>query len=107
MLGTGGSGARLARTKCPLFGRVSTRPRPSSTRYVDSTVATLTPRFVHANRRDDAALMATVRRMADETGAEAFVRQQKALATQPRLRELQLLEAGGAKIVDHRPRIGR
>src|SRR5690606_14381560 len=45
----------------------------------DEAVATLTPRFVHANRRDDAALMANVRRMADETGAEAFVRQEKAI----------------------------
>jgi pimeloyl-ACP methyl ester carboxylesterase len=45
----------------------------------DEAVATLAPRFVHANRRDDEALMANVRAMAAETGPDAFVLQQRAI----------------------------
>jgi pimeloyl-ACP methyl ester carboxylesterase len=37
------------------------------------------PMLVHANRHDDAALRDVVRAMAQETGAEAFVRQQTAI----------------------------
>jgi len=37
------------------------------------------PLFVHADRKDDQALKRTVLTMVDETGAEAFVRQQKAI----------------------------
>lgn len=39
----------------------------------------LFPIFVHRDRRGDAALMDIVRAMADETGAEAFLRQQRAI----------------------------
>jgi pimeloyl-ACP methyl ester carboxylesterase len=42
-------------------------------------VETLTVRFVHHDRRADEVLSATVRAMADETGAEAFVRQERAI----------------------------
>jgi pimeloyl-ACP methyl ester carboxylesterase len=49
---------------------------------------TLYPLFVHADRRDDQALKHTVVTMAEETGAEAFVRQQKAIMTRPDSRPL-------------------
>ena len=49
---------------------------------------TLYPLFVHANRRDDQALKRTVLTMVDETGAEAFVRQQKAIMGRPDARPL-------------------
>jgi pimeloyl-ACP methyl ester carboxylesterase len=39
----------------------------------------LFPRFVAAARRDDRTLQAIVRTMAEDTGAEAFVRQQTAI----------------------------
>jgi pimeloyl-ACP methyl ester carboxylesterase len=45
----------------------------------DEAVNTLTPRFLHRAHRDDPALKDTVRRMADETGPEAFARQEKAI----------------------------
>jgi len=37
------------------------------------------PRLVHPSRHSDAQLQQTVRRMAEETGAEAFIRQQTAI----------------------------
>jgi pimeloyl-ACP methyl ester carboxylesterase len=37
------------------------------------------PQFVHKNRRDDAGLKRVVRLMAEETGPDAYVRQQKAI----------------------------
>jgi pimeloyl-ACP methyl ester carboxylesterase len=43
----------------------------------------LFPVFVHRNRQGDAALRAIVRTMAEETGPEAFVRQQRAIMTRP------------------------
>jgi pimeloyl-ACP methyl ester carboxylesterase len=43
----------------------------------------LYPLFVHANRREDAALKRVVLAMVEDTGAEAFVRQQKAIMTRP------------------------
>jgi pimeloyl-ACP methyl ester carboxylesterase len=50
------------------------------------------PMLVHQNRRHDAALKAEVARMAQETGAEAFVRQQRAIMgrpdSRPRLSEI-------------------
>ncbi len=42
-------------------------------------VETLTPKFLHRNRAQDETLKGIVRAMAQETGAEAFVRQQKAI----------------------------
>jgi pimeloyl-ACP methyl ester carboxylesterase len=41
------------------------------------------PRYVHPNRQNDAAVTATVRRMAEETGSEAFIRQLKAIMSRP------------------------
>lgn len=46
------------------------------------------PFFVHRNRQDDAELGARVRRMAEETGAEAFLRQQQAIMTRADARPL-------------------
>jgi pimeloyl-ACP methyl ester carboxylesterase len=42
-------------------------------------VDTLTPKFLHRDRAQDETLKGVVRTMARETGAEAFVRQQKAI----------------------------
>jgi pimeloyl-ACP methyl ester carboxylesterase len=41
------------------------------------------PVFVHRNRQGDEALRARVRLMAEETGAQAFLRQQQAIITRP------------------------
>jgi pimeloyl-ACP methyl ester carboxylesterase len=37
------------------------------------------PHFVHSSRRDDATLRGIVRQMAEDTGADAFIRQQTAI----------------------------
>ena len=42
------------------------------------------PIFVHRNRQSDAALRQRVRTMAEETGAQVFLRQQNAIMTPPR-----------------------
>jgi pimeloyl-ACP methyl ester carboxylesterase len=65
---------------------------------LDEVVATLAPRFVHNNRRNDAALMTTVRAMAAETGPDAFVRQQKAIMSRQDSRPL-LSEIGCPTLV--------
>jgi|SRR5262245_4973149 len=44
------------------------------------------PLFVHRDRRGDASLIEIVRLMTEETGADAFVRQQRALIRRPDLR---------------------
>lgn len=58
----------------------------------DGIAALLFPRFVAAARHGDRALEAVVRTMANDTGAEAFVRQQTAIMnradSRPGLREL-------------------
>src|SRR5262250_1408549 len=41
------------------------------------------PVFVHRNRQNDEALRERVRLMAEETGAQAFLRQQHAIMTRP------------------------
>jgi pimeloyl-ACP methyl ester carboxylesterase len=46
------------------------------------------PVFVHRNRQNDDALRQRVRMMAEETGAEAFLRQQKAIMTRGDARPL-------------------
>jgi pimeloyl-ACP methyl ester carboxylesterase len=51
-------------------------------------VEILTPRFLHRNRHNDEALKRVVREMAAETGAEAFIRQQKAITSRPDSRPL-------------------
>jgi pimeloyl-ACP methyl ester carboxylesterase len=51
-------------------------------------VDTLAPRFLHRDRRGDAALNRVIRDMADDTGVEAFARQEKAIMTRPDSRPL-------------------
>jgi pimeloyl-ACP methyl ester carboxylesterase len=51
-------------------------------------VEALTPRFLHRSRHNDEALKRVVRDMAEDTGAEAFVRQQKAIMARPDSRPL-------------------
>ena len=46
---------------------------------LNQVVDALAPRFLHRDRRDDAALNRIIRDMAADTGAEAFVRQEKAI----------------------------
>lgn len=41
------------------------------------------PRYVHNDRQNDAALTGTVRRMAEETGPDAFIRQLNAIMSRP------------------------
>jgi pimeloyl-ACP methyl ester carboxylesterase len=48
----------------------------------------LFPVFVHRNRHGDAALWRIVQAMAEETGPEAFVRQQRAIMSRPDCRPL-------------------
>jgi pimeloyl-ACP methyl ester carboxylesterase len=50
---------------------------------LDEVVEAMLPLFLPANRLNDAALVATVRQMARETGADAFVRQQRAIMGRP------------------------
>lgn len=50
---------------------------------LSEVVDTLAPRFLHRDRRDDAPLNGVIRDMAADTGAEAFVRQEKAIMTRP------------------------
>jgi pimeloyl-ACP methyl ester carboxylesterase len=52
----------------------------------DEVSALTWPLFVHRNRHGDEALRQIVRRMAQETGAAAFLRQQKAIMTRDDLR---------------------
>jgi pimeloyl-ACP methyl ester carboxylesterase len=51
-------------------------------------VETLAPRFLHQNRTQDPVLRELVRDMASDTGADAFVRQQKAIMSRPDARPL-------------------
>lgn len=46
------------------------------------------PRYIHVNRQNDEPLKTIVRQMAQETGAEAFVRQMTAIMTRPDSRPL-------------------
>ena len=46
------------------------------------------PRFLHRNRQHDQRLTSIVHQMADETGPDAFVRQQNAIMTRPDSRPL-------------------
>ena len=48
-------------------------------------VETLTPRFLQPSRREEPALKAILHAMAADTGAEAFVRQEKAIISRPEL----------------------
>jgi pimeloyl-ACP methyl ester carboxylesterase len=51
-------------------------------------VETLIPRFLHKNRHGDEALKRIVRDMAADTGAEAFVRETRAIMSRPDSRPL-------------------
>ena len=51
-------------------------------------VEALTPRFLHRNQQGNEALKRIVRDMAADTGAEAFVRQQRAILSRPDSRPL-------------------
>src|SRR5450631_3419965 len=55
---------------------------------LNDIVETLIPRFLHRNRVNDEALKETVRTMASETGAAAFVRQTKAIKSRQDSRPL-------------------
>ena len=55
---------------------------------LDDIVETLIPRFLHRNHLNDEALKKTIRTMAAETGAEAFVRQTKAIKSRQDSRPL-------------------
>jgi pimeloyl-ACP methyl ester carboxylesterase len=55
---------------------------------LNDVVDMLAPRFLHPSRINDETLRGTVRAMADETGVEAFVRQQKAIMARPDSRPL-------------------
>jgi len=60
-------------------------PRSRSPRPADSPRCRRCsfPVFVHRNRQNDEALRERVRLMAEETGAQAFLRQQQAIMTRP------------------------
>ena len=55
---------------------------------LDEVVETLAPRFLHRNRAQDPAFREWVRDMASDTGADAFVLQQKAIMSRPDARPL-------------------
>ena len=55
---------------------------------LDDVVAALTPRFLHRSRANDEGLKQIVRDMAAETGADAFVLQQKAIMSRQDARPL-------------------
>lgn len=55
---------------------------------LSEVVETLIPRFLHRNRHADETLKNEVRAMAQETGADAFVRQTKAIMSRPDSRPL-------------------
>ena len=54
----------------------------------DEIPALVIPRFLHRNHQHDERLTAIVRQMAEETGPDAFVRQQNAIMTRPDSRPL-------------------
>ena len=60
----------------------------AETGRLSEVVDTLAPRFVHARRRGEEMLMTTIREMAEETGMEAFVRQEKGIISRPDSRPL-------------------
>ncbi len=64
----------------------------------DQVVETLIPRFIHADRHNDETLKREVRAMATETGAAAFIRQQKAIMSRQDSRPL-LSEIGCPTLV--------
>jgi pimeloyl-ACP methyl ester carboxylesterase len=76
----------LLSTLAPADTPVQTERRMGYARLVEQgqfarVVEERIPILVHPARRSDAALLASVRRMAEDTGAEAFLRQQRAIMT--------------------------
>ena len=55
---------------------------------LDEVVEALAPRFIHRNRSNDETLRHVIRTMAADTGAEAFVRQQRAIMSRADSRPL-------------------
>ena len=55
---------------------------------LDEVVEALAPRFLHRNREHDPMLKSLLHDMASDTGADAFVRQQKAIMSRPDARSL-------------------
>jgi pimeloyl-ACP methyl ester carboxylesterase len=55
----------------------------AQTGRLNDVVEQLWPLFVHKNRHSDAGLKRIVQAMADDTGADAFVRQQRAIMGRP------------------------
>jgi pimeloyl-ACP methyl ester carboxylesterase len=55
---------------------------------LSDVVKLLTPRFLHRDHQGDETLVRIVREMADDTGPDAFVRQQRATMTRPDSRPL-------------------
>lgn len=60
----------------------------AQTGKLGAVVDTLAPRFLHRDRQNDPELNAVIRDMAADTGAEAFVRQEKAIISRPDSRPL-------------------
>jgi pimeloyl-ACP methyl ester carboxylesterase len=78
----------LIATLAPNDGPAQTERRQGYIRLVESgcfgdVVEERIPILVHPARREDAPLLATVRRMAADTGAETFLRQQRAIMGRP------------------------
>lgn len=83
----------LIATLAPNDGPAQTERRQGYIRLVESgrfadVVEERIPILVHPARREDAPLLATVRRMAADTGAETFLRQQRAIMARPDSRPL-------------------
>lgn len=78
LLDTGAKGA-TPETNKPREQMISLAERGSYTEVTNL----FWPRFVAPHRLDDSDLRATVRRMADETGPETFIRQQRAIMSRP------------------------
>lgn len=78
LLDTGAKGA-TPETNKPREQMISLAERGSYTEVTNL----FWPRFVAPHRLDDPALRAIVRRMADETGPEIFIRQQRAIMSRP------------------------
>ncbi|WP_436641909.1 alpha/beta fold hydrolase [Microbaculum sp. FT89] len=78
-------------TKLVLMDTTARPDRPEQTAFREATMALaladglapvmdrLLPLFVDESRLGDAALVATIRQMADDTGVDAFIRQQRAI----------------------------
>lgn len=78
----------LIATLAPNDGPTQTERRQGYIRLVEEgrfaeVVEERIPILVHPARREDAPLLTVVRRMAADTGAETFLRQQRAIMTRP------------------------